>query len=336
MKKHNLVICFFIFVVAIGNSYSQSKKYDDLVKDYVSLYKDIAIQKMHSFNIPASITLAQGIIESGCGKSDLAQKANNHFGIKCHNDWKGETYIMDDDEKNECFRKYKCVEDSYTDHTLFLTTRNRYAFLFDYEPTNYQAWAYGLKQAGYATNPKYAETLIKLIEKYNLNSYDNSKESLAIKKPKNDDKLIPFKKNSKPLSNTIENEDFESVSIALNGRKIYENNGVKFFIARENDTFSKIAKDAEISENELIRYNDFDYNKHLIKGTMVYIEPKKRNAISLYYVVKQGDNPHSISQYFGVKLNRILSINHLNEKSSIKPGQKILLKKKSLFDFLGL
>ena len=140
---------------------------------YIKKYKDIAISEMNNYGIPASITLAQGILESGNGESRLAVDANNHFGIKCHNNWNGETIIEDDDEKGECFRKYSNVGDSFRDHSLFLKERGRYEFLFEYKITNYKKWAKGLKKAGYATNPKYASLLIDIIKKYNLSQYDN-------------------------------------------------------------------------------------------------------------------------------------------------------------------
>ena len=139
---------------------------------YISSYKDIAVAEMNQFGIPASITLAQGILESGNGESRLATEGKNHFGIKCHDNWNGETIIEDDDEKGECFRKYSKVADSYRDHSLFLTERERYSSLFDLSPTNYKAWAKGLKKAGYATNPKYPSLLIDLIKKYDLSRFD--------------------------------------------------------------------------------------------------------------------------------------------------------------------
>ena len=142
--------------------------------NYINKYKSLAISEMNEFGIPASITLAQGILESGNGESRLAVEANNHFGIKCHTNWDGETIFADDDEKNECFRKYSTVEESFRDHSLFLSKRDRYQFLFNYKKTNYRKWARGLKEAGYATNPKYASSLIKIIKNNNLSKYDIS------------------------------------------------------------------------------------------------------------------------------------------------------------------
>ena len=160
---------FFFFSLT---SFSQS-----LTNDYIKNYKDLAIEEMKLYNIPASITLSQGILESSNGESMLATKANNHFGIKCHSSWEGDRVFHDDDEKGECFRKYSNVEDSYRDHSLFLANSSRYSFLFDIPLTNYKSWAKGLKKAGYATNPKYSKLLINIIKRYNLDQYDNSNES---------------------------------------------------------------------------------------------------------------------------------------------------------------
>ena len=164
-----LFISFFLFSNLF--LFTQNK-----TEVYISNFKDIAITEMNQFGIPASITLAQGILESGNGESRLATEGKNHFGIKCHDNWNGETIIEDDDEKGECFRKYEKVADSYRDHSLFLTQRERYAFLFSLSPTKYKSWAKGLKKAGYATNPKYPSLLIDLIEKYNLDQFDKAGE----------------------------------------------------------------------------------------------------------------------------------------------------------------
>ena len=162
--KRRITIFFIFFTVY---SFSQNK-----TEEYIAKYKEIAINEMKQFNIPASITLAQGILESGNGESRLAISANNHFGIKCHSNWKGKKVYADDDKKQECFRKYKNASSSYRDHSLFLNNNNRYQDLFSYSKTDYKSWSKGLQKAGYATNPKYSELLIDLIEKYNLDQYD--------------------------------------------------------------------------------------------------------------------------------------------------------------------
>ena len=158
------LICFIPFKTVFAQDRISTE-------EYIETYKDVAIKKMKTFNIPASITLAQGILESGSGNSRLAMKANNHFGIKCHKNWTGKTFTLDDDVKNECFRKYKDPADSYRDHSEFLTQRGRYSFLFEYKITEYKSWANGLKKAGYATNPKYPQLLIRIIERYDLSQY---------------------------------------------------------------------------------------------------------------------------------------------------------------------
>ena len=160
---------FNLFLLLSFTSFSQT-----LTNDYINDYKDLAVEEMKLYNIPASITLSQGILESSNGESMLATKANNHFGIKCHSSWQGDRVFHDDDEKGECFRKYNNVEDSYRDHSLFLANSSRYSFLFDIPIQNYKSWAKGLKKAGYATNPKYSKLLINIIKKYNLDQYDKT------------------------------------------------------------------------------------------------------------------------------------------------------------------
>ena len=160
-------LVFILFIICALTVSAQNK-----TERYIEQYRQIAVDEMNRYNIPASITLAQGILESGNGESRLATEGNNHFGIKCHDNWNGKTIIEDDDEKGECFRKYQKAADSYRDHSLFLTERERYSFLFDYKKTDYKKWAKGLKKAGYATNPKYSSLLIDLIQKYDLNQYD--------------------------------------------------------------------------------------------------------------------------------------------------------------------
>ena len=160
---------FNLFLLLSFTSFSQT-----LTNDYINDYKDLAVEEMKLYNIPASIILSQGILESSNGESMLATKANNHFGIKCHSSWQGDRVFHDDDEKGECFRKYNNVEDSYRDHSLFLANSSRYSFLFDIPIQNYKSWAKGLKKAGYATNPKYSKLLINIIKRYNLDQYDKT------------------------------------------------------------------------------------------------------------------------------------------------------------------
>jgi flagellum-specific peptidoglycan hydrolase FlgJ len=167
--------------VAIANA----RTYTSL--EYIDRFKDIAVQEMNTYGIPASITLAQGLFESGAGNSDLARVANNHFGIKCGMSWSGESYYKDDDAVNDCFRVYSNPEDSFRDHSEFLKKKN-YALLFELDKNDYKGWAYGLKAAGYATNPKYPQLLINIIVKYNLDQYDRPEGELA--KIKREDRVL--------------------------------------------------------------------------------------------------------------------------------------------------
>ena len=193
---------------------------------YIEKYKAIAIKKMKQHGIPASITLAQGILESGAGKSKLTIKAKNHFGIKCHNEWTGRTYKMDDDKKKECFRKYKTAEQSFEDHSRFLTSRDRYAFLFEYDVTDYKKWAIGLKKAGYATNPQYAKLLIKVIEENHLDRFDRMKR---IKQTKSVKPIFAQTKKSSKYPEYLDKNaaDFNPISVSKTNRMIYKTNKVE-------------------------------------------------------------------------------------------------------------
>ena len=287
--------------------------------EYIELYKDVAIKKQKEFKIPASITLAQGILESGSGNSKLARKAKNHFGIKCHKSWKGKRYFMDDDTKDECFRKYKKVEDSYRDHSKFLTQRGRYTFLFDYKTTDYKKWAYGLKKAGYATNPKYPQLLIKIIEKYNLDKYDKNQKRSTGKKEKK-----------------INNENYSPISIAnfkqidswSSGRKMYKNNGRKLIIIEKGDTYYGLAEEFEIYSWQTTSYNDLK-KKHVLKiGEIIYLEKKKRKAERKYHlhIVKKGETMHKISQLYGIRLKRLYKMNNLPKDVQVAVGTKLKLR----------
>lgn len=290
---------------------------------YIEKYKDIAIKKMKEYRIPASITLAQGILESGSGNSRLATEANNHFGIKCHKEWTGKTIYVDDDEKNECFRKYSKAEDSYDDHSLFLTTRDRYAFLFKYETTDYTKWAYGLKQAGYATNPKYPELLIKLIEKYDLSQYDSptykghkkNKEKTAV------EAAAVTSQVSKPALKPI-------AQTSPKGRKMYEINGVKLVLAESSDTYTSIAAEFGIYSWQIRSYNDLSKKQKIQTGDLIFLEKKKSKAEKDFkvHVVVQGETLQYVSQIYGIRLKKLLKKNNLPEGIQVPAGTQLKLR----------
>ncbi len=282
--------------------------------EYIEKYKDIAIQEMVEFNIPASITLAQGILESGSGNSTLAREANNHFGIKCHKGWDGETMKFDDDAPNECFRKYDDPYDSYKDHSFFLSQRGRYSFLFDLEITDYKGWARGLKKAGYATNPKYAQLLIKIIEENQLYKYDLLDDDyVAVNEFPNE---IPKDQNRK----------YTPLAVAGNNRKVFTNNGKKFIFARKGDDFYKIADDLNVYNFQIWKYNDLEKKDRLQEGDMVYIQKKRnKSKTEAYHYVKPGETMHSISQLYGIRLNKLYKLNRMEKGSKPRTGQRLWL-----------
>ena len=270
------------------------------VENYVNKYKEDAIREMHRSGVPASITLAQGILESGRGGSDLARKARNHFGIKCHTGWEGPSFIQDDDTKNECFRKYKTVLESYRDHSEFLSGRSRYASLFELNPKDYKAWAKGLKKAGYATDPKYPVRLIDIIEKNELYQYDNVRLAEVEKK----------KPVAKPKPQIVSKPTTTSdPAVTMNGRKVKVRNRIKSIVADKGDTPLKIANNFDMNLWQIYKYNDLKKGDTFKTGQIVYLQPKRNRGTKEYHVVQKGDDLHSISQTYGVKLAKLQKLN---------------------------
>lgn len=306
---------------------SQNKSQD--VLNYIEQYKDIAMREMQEYKIPASITLAQGLLESGNGKSELAKKSNNHFGIKCHNDWKGGRTYHDDDEKGECFRVYDDPEQSYRDHSKFLAERPRYAFLFDLKITDYKGWAKGLKQAGYATLPVYANVLIKLIEDYNLTEYDQLVVKGKFKYKANSQK--PTAKSQKPKA--IEYipyniTDAEVVGKTADERFIRENNKVNFIYAKEGESVYYLADMLGIYDYQIIKYNNLGKRRILKDKEIIYIEPKKNKALLRYkyHTIQQGETLSYVSRLYGVKLESLYKMNAMDETTILHVGDNIKLR----------
>jgi len=282
-------------------------------KDYIENFKEDAVKEMCLNKIPASIVLAQAMFESANGNSELAKNANNHFGIKCKKEWEGESYAKDDETENECFRKYNSVLESYTDHSLFLKTRPRYAFLFDIPVTDYKAWCFGLKEAGYATDPKYAKRLIDIIEKYKLHELDKH-----------------------PL---IEKPEFPGMEIAmpeLDIREVYRFNRGKFIITKQGDSFFKIASEFNIELEKLMEYNDLNRGDKIEIGQKLFLEPKREKAKEPYHVVQKGESLRAISQIHGIKLAILCKNNHLKPENELKPGEILYLRGQKPFEALHL
>ncbi|MBN2167140.1 MAG: glucosaminidase domain-containing protein [Marinilabiliaceae bacterium] len=273
---------------------------------------------MKRSGVPASITLSQGMLESNFGNSKLAIEANNHFGIKCHNDWTGKTMHRDDDRPNECFRSYKSVLESYTDHSNFLRERSRYEFLFELKSTDYKGWSYGLKKAGYATDPNYPKRLIKLIEDYELYKYDIELDEKDLRT--NDDFVkVSVRKNIDGF--VIDIEDRHEVKY---------NNGVKYIEVEEGDSFELISEEFGMRPWEIYTYNDLDANASVKKYRYLYIQPKKGRANRSYsfHILKHSETLHYLSQKYGVKLRKIYKFNNFEKGYEPTAGTKIYLRKK--------
>ena len=270
-------------------------------KEYITSYSNIAIAQMKKHKIPASITLAQGILESGSGNSYLARSSNNHFGIKCGSQWKGKISYHDDDKENECFRAYSVVKDSYLDHSVFLTSNQRYAFLFDLKENDYKAWARGLKKAGYATNPHYADRLIQLIEEEKLYVFDQLDN-------------IP-EKQSQPIQVMV--------------REAFSINKTKVLRSKSGDTFYKLSLSTGITLRQLHKYNNsLEKLENLKPGTPIYLESKKRRASGKKEIVLEtATTLAEISQTEGVRLKSLMKINQIyTPHQRLLKGAKIFLR----------
>lgn len=301
MKKitFNLLLLLFSVSVFAQNSRKLSRE------DYIELYKDIAILEMERWGIPASITLAQGMLESDNGNSTLAVKANNHFGIKCHSTWKGKKVYHDDDEDQECFRKYKTALESYEDHSNFLVNGSRYNFLFELATDDYKGWAKGLKKAGYATSNQYADLLIKIIDDNKLYQYD-------IGELENGDRDRRRDRGEQSL-----------------GREILSNNRVDFILVEEGDSFESLQGELSLLRFELFRYNELSIDSLLIPGQILYLQPKRNKAEAgkEIHILKEGESIHWVSQKYGVKLKELYEKNHWEYGFQPENGTEILLRK---------
>ncbi len=303
-----------------------------LQEQYIEKYADIAVQEMLRSGVPASITLAQGILESGAGQSRLATEGNNHFGIKCHKGWTGRTIRHDDDARNECFRVYDDAEESFRDHSDFLRYRDRYKFLFDLERTDYEGWAYGLRQAGYATDPKYPSKLIKYIEDYNLARFDVISVEEEAELPEAPHKIEePVAVSSIEEIPAAEGEKVrpsEKFNFPLS-RQLYSLNGVPFVFAMEGESYSSIAQYYHLFKWEILRYNDVSKDTKLSSGTLVYLQSKKNQApkgLEKYIVSADGEDFHAICQRFGVKERAIMKLNGLEAPVTLQEGDELKLR----------
>jgi LysM repeat protein len=299
-KGTNLLLLGVVLQLSMAQSSGRMTRLE-----YFERYAGMAVNEMHRSGIPASITLAQGALESGDGNSSLALQANNHFGIKCHNDWTGKKTYQDDDAKNECFRKYASVEDSYRDHSDYLRTKQRYAFLFELEITDYKGWARGLKKAGYATSPTYADALIRIIEEFDLQRYEKMKADDAV------------------TQRAVRHHKPEA------GHEILENNRVKFIRAMAGDTYESLTRSLGKTDRELPAYNDARKSDSLAVGAVVYIQPKRNKAAAgkNTHTVKEGETLHTISQTYALKLESLRLLNQIAPGTEPETGTVLQLRK---------
>lgn len=291
--------------------------------DYIDKYSDLAIKEMKRTGVPASITLAQGILESNAGQSVLATKGNNHFGIKCHNDWRGKTMKMDDNAPKECFRVYPNAEASFRDHSDFLRSRDRYKSLFELKQTDYKGWARGLKKAGYATDPGYADKLITLIEDYELYRFDKGVK-VSVKPPLEIEEPKVVQLEPRPGMKYQESVTFSTV------RKVYSQNGVPFVYAEAGETYASIAASNGLFLKELLKFNDYEQEVALEPGTMVYLARKKAQGpvgVNKYVVEKDGETLRSIAQRFGIRYAALQKLNIVLYGKTLEEGDTVILRK---------
>ncbi|MBO7723838.1 MAG: glucosaminidase domain-containing protein [Paludibacteraceae bacterium] len=323
---------FLISFVCITTILSAQNKKNATYLDYIEKYAEIAMVEQSRHKIPACITLAQALLESSAGQSELSISSNNHFGIKCHSNWEGERVYHDDDKKGECFRKYDKVIDSYEDHSLFLK-RDRYKLLFSYKITDYKAWAYGLKAAGYATDPQYPDKLIKIIEDYGLAAYTDSKKVKEAAE-KYDKQTVKETKTSVVSSEKSEISDVNSEVVEFDALNMYiihevkKTNNVAYIIATSTDTWTSVAKEFGLKEQELRKFNEYPKQTQMAEGMKIYVQAKKNKVSNKPFVhtVDYNESMHDIAQKYGVKMLSIYKLNNKEKWSKVKVGEKLKLK----------
>jgi LysM repeat protein len=330
MKKFLLL---FFAAAAWVNMQAQT---NEAVEAYVTQYKQLAIDEMIRTGVPAAITLAQGILESNAGQCSLTLQSNNHFGIKCKDDWEGKVVYHDDDRRGECFRRYNSAEDSYRDHSDFLKNRPNYASLFNIDVTDYKDWAYGLKKAGYATNPVYATSLITTIEKYDLEQYTDvalqqSNQMSVASSNVQSQQDIEFKnasfleKQDVSQGNTSYNEEILKHPV----NSIFRINQTNVLLAKEGTSLFAIATQYNIPYKKLLEYNDLDNVDILQQPTLIYLEKKQKRGAKDFHIASSNENMYDIAQEEGVQLESLLAYNNLQKNNQPKPGDKILLRGES-------
>jgi hypothetical protein len=334
------VAAWFIGLSMIGSAGAQTIS----IEDYIKMYKDIAMQEMIRTGVPASITIAQGIVETENGNSKLVKKSNNHFGIKCKETWTGPSVSHDDDAPGECFRKYGSAEESYVDHSNFLKTRKHYAFLFNLDPADYKAWAYGLKKAGYATNPRYPEMLIKYIETYNLNDYsllalgkkktDEPVTTVAVVEPK---PVVQEPVKQEPVKQEIVKKEpvkqeplvtkpvVETKPVTNYPTGEFKINETRVMFAAKGTSFLSIAQQYNIPLKWLFDFNDLKETEAVGKDQLIYLQRKRKTGLNQFHIVANGETLYDIAQTEGIRLDALQQYNLLQSNQQPAVGEQLYL-----------
>jgi LysM repeat protein len=348
MRLKNLHMLLAILAISfVSPSVKAQDAYREQIIQYIEIYAPLAIKEMARTGFPASIKIAQGIHESGAGKSNLVSRSNNHFGIKCKSSWEGEKVYHDDDAEGECFRKYESAEDSYIDHSDYLKSQSRYAFLFEYDADDHTSWAWGLKKAGYATSPVYAETIIKYVETYQLNELnqyvDAEEDELDLSEYFSMVRSnLPISNSTTPTiasasksgpSNAFEEEENKiranntKKSNALYPSGVFKINGAKVVYADKGTSLLSLAKRHKVQMSSIVLFNELPKNTTLLKkDQLVYLQRKRKTGKKSFHRVKNGETLVDISQTEGIRLASLLQLNKLKANQLPKPGQKISLK----------
>ncbi|MGV3657508.1 MAG: glucosaminidase domain-containing protein [Chitinophagaceae bacterium] len=332
MKKQHLPLLLLFLLVA----HAPFAQHSAVIKDYIAQFKEIAMEEMQRTGVPAAIKLAQGIHETAAGQSVLVRKSNNHFGIKCKTGWTGESVSHDDDARGECFRKYDDPTQSYKDHSEFLRTRSHYNFLFTLDPTDYKAWAHGLKKAGYATNPKYPQIIIKLIEDYNLQDYTliamGKKEASAMdawtqNNIKNSDVAAPALTRVTAKSGPSPIEQPARLQAYPSG--VFKINETSVVLVPKGTPFLVVAQEHRISLSRLFDFNDLERSEEAAEDILIFLQRKRKTGATEFYTVAEGETLHSIAQAAGIRLESLLEYNMLNKTMQPAVGEKLYLQRKA-------
>lgn len=347
MQYRKILFLFFASFI-LKNSFAQ--QLDPVVIDYINKYKELAISEMQRTGIPASIKLAQGIHETSAGTSDLVKRSNNHFGLKCKSEWRGLTVKHTDDAPNECFRKYEDSKDSYRDQSDYLKKTVRYASLFDLDPTDYKGWAYGLKKAGYATNPKYSQVIIKLIEDYDLQDYTmialgklkDGQETLAQNDSKKENKTadkMEDKKNmvkpeEKPAAVYAAKEEKAPAVVVEEAKPNYPEgefkiNETKVVYARKGTSYLSIAEKYAIPLARVFEFNEMRVQESVDKDRLIYIMRKRKTGLNEQHIVKPGETLADIAQSEALRLESLLEYNYLQSNMQPAVGSVLYLRAKA-------